>query len=189
MTKRVFILANSYKHHPMRCVAGREVVQDPNGQVRWGGWVRPVSNHDEGALRLDECCYRDGGNPKPLDVADVSLDIPENDQIQPENWFILPGQRWKKVGQCGANEAAQLAEQPTDLWLEHGQMTDRVSPSFLGRMTQRRSLYLIQPDSLHLNIETKTWEGHRKKRVRAIVLYRGQTYDLGLTDPLIEQKY
>lgn len=189
MKKMVFILANSFKHHPMRCIAGREVIQDEKGQVRWGGWIRPVTNHDEGALRLDECWYSDGSNPKPLDVADIHLGAAENDQIQPENWFIDPNHRWEKVGERAVSVAAQVAEQPGDLWLEHGQKTDRVSPDFLGRIARRQSLCLIRPESLHLKIETKTWEGQRKKRVRGILRYRGQMYDLGLTDPLIEHKY
>jgi len=189
MIKRVFILANSYKHHPMRCVAGREVLQDEKGQAHCGGWIRPVTDHDEGALRLDECCYTDGSNAQPLDVADMPLSQPENDPIQPENWFIQSGLHWQKVGNWNVALAAQLVEQPPNLWLEPGQKTDRVSPAFLGRMAQRQSLHLIQPDSFHLKIETKTWEGQRKKRMRGIIRYRGQTYDFGLTDPLIDKKY
>jgi hypothetical protein len=189
MTKRVFILANSYKHHPIRCIAGREVIQNEKGDIRWGGWDRPVTDHNEGALRLDECWYLDGSNPQPLDVADIPLGAPEHDQIQPENWFIQPNQPWTKSGEWDASVAAQLVEQPNNLWLEPGQKTDRVSPDFLGRMARRQSLSLIRPDSVHLQIETKTWEGQRKKRVRGIFRYKGQTYDLGLTDPLIEHKY
>jgi hypothetical protein len=187
MKKRVLILANSLKHHPMRCIAGREVIQNEKGEARWGGWVRPVTDHDEGALRLDECCYSDGNSPKPLDVADIPLGAPENDQIQPENWFVQPNQRWTKTGEWDVSVAAQLAEQTNDLWLEAGQKTDRVSSDFLSRMKPRQSLCLIRPDSLHLQIETKPWD--RNKRVRGNFLYKGQTYDLGVTDPLIEQKY
>ena len=114
MKKRVFILANSIKHHPMRCIAGREVIQNEKGEIQWGGWVRPVTDHDEGALGLDECCYSDGSNPKPLDVADISLGAPENDQIQPENWFIQPNYRWTKANEWRASVAAQLVEEPRD---------------------------------------------------------------------------
>ena len=189
MKKRVFILANSIKHNPMRCIAGREVIQNEKGETQWGVWVRPVTDHNEGALRLDECCYLAGSNPKPLDVADIPLGAPENDQIQPENWFIQPNQQWTKADRWDVSVAAQLAEQPSNLWLETGHKTDRVSPDFLGRIARRQSLSLIRPDSLHLQIETKSWEGKSKKRVRGIFRYKGQTYDLGVTDPLIEQKY
>ncbi|MGD0059846.1 MAG: hypothetical protein ABSD58_10550 [Verrucomicrobiia bacterium] len=189
MKKRVFILANSIKHSPMRCIAGREVIQNEKGETRCGGWIRPVTDHDEGALRLDECCYSNGSSPKPLDVADISLGIPENDRIQPENWFIQSNQRWIKASECDVSAAAPLAEQPGNVWLESGQKTDRVSPDFLSRMEPRQSLYLIRPDSLHLQIETKNWGGKFKKRVRGVFRFNGQTYDLGVTDPLIEQKY
>ncbi len=189
MEKRVFILANSFKHYPMRCIAGREIIHNERGEIQWGGWIRPVSDHDEGALGLDECRYSDGSNPKPLDIADIPLGAPENDQIQPENWFIRPNKRWTKTGEENVNIAKTLAEQPNNLWLEDDQKTDRVSPKSLARMERRQSLYLIRPDSLHLQIETRTWEGRRKKRVRGNFRYKGQTYDLGVTDPLIEQKY
>jgi hypothetical protein len=53
-TKRILVLANSTKHHPMRCVAGREVLGEAGCITQWGGWVRPVSRHDEGALSLGE---------------------------------------------------------------------------------------------------------------------------------------
>jgi hypothetical protein len=48
---------------------------------------------------------------------------------------------------------------------------------------------LIRPESFHLKIETKEWEGQRKKRLRGVLRYHGQTYDMGVTDPLIDKKY
>ena len=33
----ILILANSTKHHPMRCVAGRESLEDGGGNAKWGG--------------------------------------------------------------------------------------------------------------------------------------------------------
>src|ERR1017187_374443 len=90
--KRILVLANSTKHHPRSCVAGREVIDEGGGKTRWGGWIRPVSNHDEGALDFVERRLADTKDPKPLDIIQLSLSAPENNPLQPENWLIELGQ-------------------------------------------------------------------------------------------------
>ncbi|HWN94265.1 MAG TPA: hypothetical protein VNT99_04475 [Methylomirabilota bacterium] len=64
ISKRILVLANSTKHHPMRCVAGRELIEEGGGKSRWGGWIRPVSAHDEGALNSGERCLAGAVDPK-----------------------------------------------------------------------------------------------------------------------------
>src|SRR5436853_162138 len=96
ITKRILILANSTKHHPKSCVAGRELIDEGGGKTRWGDWVRPVSNHDEGALDFAERRLSGANDPKPLDVILLALTARENNPLQPENWLIEPGQAWVK---------------------------------------------------------------------------------------------
>ena len=96
ISKRLLVLANSTKHHPMRCVAGRELLGEVGGIVQWGGWIRPVSSHDEGALNSGERCLAGGIDPKPLDIVRTVLDAPTNDPLQPENWMINKGGIWAK---------------------------------------------------------------------------------------------
>src|ERR1051326_7855244 len=93
--KRILVLANSAKHYPKSCVAGRELI-DEAGKTAWGGWIRPVSNHDEGALDIVERRLPDGKDPNPLDVIQLPLSANENNPLQPENWLIQLGQAWTK---------------------------------------------------------------------------------------------
>ena len=68
--KRILVLANSTKHYPKSCVAGRELIGE-GGKTRWGDWIRPISNHDEGALDLAERRLPGAIDPKPLDVVQL----------------------------------------------------------------------------------------------------------------------
>lgn len=49
MRKRIVVLANSVKHYPGRCIAGREIRSEV-GVTEIGPWVRPVSTIGEGEL-------------------------------------------------------------------------------------------------------------------------------------------
>jgi hypothetical protein len=75
ISKRILVLANSTKHHPMRCVAGRELIAEETGKSPWGSWIRPVSNHDEGALDVSERRLEQAADPKPLDVVHLQKTI------------------------------------------------------------------------------------------------------------------
>ncbi len=187
--KRILVLANSTKHHPMSCVAGREVIQSADGTIKWGAWVRPVTAHDEGALSVSERGLAGKGDPRPLDLVDVPLLGPENNPLQPENWLIAPNQPWTKNGAVSGNELLALKDEPPNLWLDPTQKNDRVSAKYLESLPQLQSLYLIRPASFRFEIRSKTWEGVTKKQQRALFEYRGRHYDLSLTDPIIGKKY
>ena len=117
-TKRILVLANSTKHHPRSCIAGRELIDERGGKTKWGAWIRPVSNHDEGALDFVERRLANGKDPKPLDVIQLPISGPENNPLQPENWVIQPGQAWTKESMCDARVLQSLTEEPESLWLE-----------------------------------------------------------------------
>jgi hypothetical protein len=187
--KRILILANSTKHHPMRCVAGCEFLSEGGGEAKCGGWVRPVSNHDEGALTFGERRLSDVTDPKPLDVVHIPLDAPENNPLQPENWLIDPGQPWNKETSCEAQSLISLVEKPDSLWLDPAQPSDRASAVFLQRLPNLRSLCLIRPETFQFHIRSRVWEGYAKKQQRGQFTYKGRFYDFALTDPLIGRKY
>jgi len=189
ISKRILVLANSTKHHPMRCVAGRELMDEGGGKSRWGGWIRPVSTHDEGALNAGERRLADGADPKPLEVVRVPLDASENSPLQPENWLICKGEVWIKDSVKDAQTSLQVIEEPDSLWLDPTQKNDRVSRGFLQRLPNLQSLYLIRPEAFHFHIRSRVWEGYAKKQQRGLFNYKGRHYDFALTDPLISQKY
>jgi hypothetical protein len=188
-TKRILVLANSTKHHPKSCIAGRELIDEGGGKTRWGTWIRPVSNHDEGALDFVERRLADGKDPKPLDVIQSPFSGPENNPLQPENWMIQPGQAWTKESMCDARVLQSLTEEPESLWLDPAQKSDRASAPVLQRLPNFQSLYLICPDSFHFQIRSRVWDGYAKKQQRGLFSYKGRHYDFALTDPLIGQKY
>ena len=188
-TKRILVLANSTKHHPRSCVAGRELVDEGGGKTRWGGWIRPVSNHDEGALDFVERRLADTKDPKPLDVIQLPRSGPENNPLQPENWAIQTGQVWSKESSCETQTLLPLVEEPESLWLDPSQKSDRASTPVLQRLPSLQSLYLIRPEVFHFQIRSRVWDGYAKKQLRGLFTYKGRHYDFSLTDPLIGQKY
>lgn len=188
-TKRILVLANSTKHHPKSCVAGRELIDEGGGKTRWGGWIRPVSNHDEGALDFVERRLADAKDPKPMDVILVSLSAPENNPLQPENWLIQMGQVWSKESSCDIQALLPLVEEPESLWLDPSQKSDRASANALQRLRNLQSLYLIRPEAFYFQIRSRVWDGYAKKQQRGVFSYKGRQYDFALTDPLIGQKY
>lgn len=169
-TKRILVLANSTKHHPKSYVAGRELLGDGSGEIKWGGWIRPVSNHDEGALDLVERRLTDTKDPKPLDVVQLALYAPENNPLQLENWLIQPDQAWTKESVLESRVLLALVEQPESLWLDPAQKNDRASASVLQRLPNFQSLYLIQPEGFHFQVRSRVWDGYAKKQQRGILL-------------------
>ena len=77
-TKTVVCLANSRKPPAGRCVAGRELT--PAG---WGGWVRAVSARETREVSLLERRYRDGQDPRVLDVVAIPVKGPQPHAYQP----------------------------------------------------------------------------------------------------------
>jgi hypothetical protein len=187
--KRILVLANSTKHHPRSCVAGRELIDEGGGKTRWAGWIRPVSNHDEGALDFGERRLTTGTDPKPLDIVQICFRAHDNNPLQPENWLIEPGLAWAKNASVAVQDLLPLLEEPQDLWLQAGQQNDRVHQSFLRQLPQVRSLYLIKPDQFVFEVRSKTWDNETTKKIRAGFRYRKQYYSLALEDPLIKRKY
>ncbi|MBI2948389.1 MAG: hypothetical protein HYY23_12160 [Verrucomicrobia bacterium] len=188
ITKRILVLANSTKHYPKSCVAGRELI-DEGGKTRFRGWIRPVSNHDEGALDFVERRLATGTDAKPLDIVQLSLHSLQGDQIQPENWLIEPGQAWTQISAISVQDLIPLVEEPQDLWLQPGQRNDRVQKSFLLQRAEPRSLYLIKPEQFWFEVRSKTWENTTKKKIRAGFTYKRQYYSLALEDPVIVRKH
>lgn len=133
MIKSILVLANSTKHHPRSSVAGRELIDEGAGKTRWGCWIRPVSNHDEGVLDFVERRLAGAIDPKPPDVIQMPLSQHENNPLQPENWFIQPGQPGIKESALDALALLPLIEEPENLWLQSGQKIDRVNPAFLQK--------------------------------------------------------
>jgi hypothetical protein len=189
VTKRILVLANSVKHYPNTCVAGREILEREQSGRKYGGWIRPVSNHDEGAVSISERRLVNGTDPTPFDIIHVPCSTAQNNPLQPENWLIQAGQTWSPQSRADPGVLAALLEKPVDLWFEPGQKSDRASEGFLRRLSSIQSLYLIRPENFQIEIRSRVWEGYAKKQRRGVFAYHGKPYDFALTDPPIGRKY
>ena len=177
ISKRILVLANSIHDRGLRCVAGRELIIEETGQMRWGGWIRPVSTHDEGALHVGEQRLADATDPEPLDVVRVPLSAPANHPLQPENWLIQTGQAWTRESYFDTQVLLPLVEEPDSLWMDPVQRNDWASAAVLQRLPNFQSLYLIRPETFHFQVRTKFREGSSEKQVRGLFTYKGRPYD------------
>jgi hypothetical protein len=186
LTKRLVVLANSIRHAPCRCVAGREVLSDAP-PIRFGGWLRPVGEHGDGELYEAEIKLDDKSQPQVLDVIDVHLDRQQESHVQPENWYPARRQTWHKVGHMAHSYLALLQEEPATLWHRRDWRNDRVPAADAAHMDIRQSLYLIRPRHLRLLLWSEAipdTEAHKHRR-RVVFDYHGVEYNLPLTDPRV----
>jgi Dual OB-containing domain len=188
-TKHMLVLANSIKHWPGVCVAGREI-RSGGSQYTVGPWIRPVSSHGEGELFPSECQLSNGRQPRVMDFVEISLANGSNDPHQPENWLIEAGTRWRPVnGQYQRPSLDLLIEEPPSLWLQHDERSDRVSSDHLHRNPPDQSLYLVRVQNLRARFEWNEWDGRYKQRRRALFHYNGIEYECNITDPQFSEKH
>jgi hypothetical protein len=176
---RIVVLANSVKHAPGRCIAGKELTTDGVP----GKWIRPVSKVGEGQLYAHHMRIAGGGSINLFDVFDVPLLHHCADHAQPENWLIDDTVQWKRVGVWPSNKLTQIYDNPTDLWIEPGAKTDRISTHFLPSILPARSICmisLIQPSI--------SPDYFSPQRDRLAFGYGQQRYDLKITDPFFRRQ-
>jgi hypothetical protein len=180
MRKKIVVLANSVKHDPGRCIAGREI-RSEDGVTGIGPWVRPVSTIGEGELYPRHFVLQDGNVPQPFDVIEVYVDAPGADATQPENWLIVDdGHKWNHVDKWNIGSAlGSFVENPPNLWIQPGAKTDRVTKEFLASNPPQQSLYLLDLRNAIITVNG------RKYRIR--FTFNGLSYDLAITDPLISK--
>lgn len=190
VTKRIVVLANSVRHAPCRCVAGREVLSDAP-PVRFGDWVRPISGHGQGELYEQEIKLDDKSQPRVLDVVDVHLQEGAGNHVQPENWLIARRQTWNRIGRMSRSYLSLLEETPPTLWHRRGWDTRRIPAEATSAMRITQSLYLIRPRELRIRLWTEAipeTESERHRR-RAVFHYHGIDYNLSVTDPIVTGRY
>jgi len=190
MKKEIVILAKSIKRGQY-CIAGREIIRK-NSEVLLGDWVRPISNHDEGAVSSSEARLLDGNLPECLDI--VEIDVVENvkDPTQPENWIISTG-TWEKRGAVTKkNQFCNVCtEEPCVLWESSSGKNDRITTDDFLLNNHDFSICMIKPEKFVVQIYTEynQFQGYDQKKRRGKILYHGTEYDLAITDPDIDKKY
>jgi len=180
-TKRILVLANSYKRHA-RCVAGMEVGAEMLGPA---AWLRPVSGESHGELEPRHMWMNVVGPLVPLEIVDVPLIRHAGDELHPEDWVVDTTRKWGRIGKLSARRLEPLEEHPRHLWLESTEHTERVTGDFLAKQVSLHSLFLIrvQEFRVELSHELSTHTNQGKQKTRARFRYRGQEYLMSLTDP------
>ena len=188
-SKKLLILANSIKHYPCVCIAGREITS-VKSEYEIGPWIRPVSTHGEGELSQSEITMTDGQTPEVMEFVDIPLRKCAADPLQPENWIIVDTPKWKNIsGHYAAPTLEECVDNPDGLWLKSGERPDRISNAYLTKHPPTSSICLIKVTRVRIRFEWSSWEGQSKKRYRAIFKYKGVEYDLSITDPVFTDKY
>lgn len=183
-TKTILCLANSRKPPNGRCVAGRELLG-----ATFGGWIRPVSSRPTQEVSEEERRYDDGRDPQVLHVITVPLAqaVPRHHQV--ENQQIDDGYYWVHQRTANWAEVQRAVEHPITLWLNgystFNGMNDQVPEA--EAITQPSSLVLVRPANLHLCVVTEGAAfGNPRRRVRARFDLNRASYNLVVTDPVIE---
>jgi hypothetical protein len=186
VVKRLVCLANSRKLSG-RCIAGKEI-----SGSRVAGWVRPVSAREHEEVSEYERQYKDGSDPRVMDIMDVPLLDPRPKNYQQENWLLDPERYWAKVDRARWKQLEQLADPVTPLWINghgtyHGR-NDRIPLADADAL--RSSLRLVRVESLTLSVFAPGEAfGNPKRRVQGRFQHDRIEYRLWVTDPGYERTY
>ena len=185
-TKRIVCLANSRKLYG-RCVAGVELT----GSSALG-WIRPVSAREHQEVSEYERQYRDGSDPRLLDIIDVPLLEHRPKDYQQENWLLDPEYYWDKAGVFEWEDLDTLAEAEATLWRNeyrtYNGINDQIPIDQAAEETS--SLKLVHVDGLRLRVFAPGAAfGNSKRRVQARFQFADNDYALWVTDPHIERTY
>ncbi|MGW6531155.1 dual OB domain-containing protein [Streptomyces venezuelae] len=181
-TKELVCLANSRKHNG-RCIAGIDIQSNL--------WVRPVSSRPGHEVSEAERRYRNGAEPRILDVVSVRLLRPKRFGFQTENWILDPGSQWEKRGRVGWDDLRRLEQRPKHLWVNSEDSTrkglnDRVAVE--QEFALLNSLKLIRVKAVTVEVD-RPYDANRELEVRAKFRHAGATYILKVTDAVYEERF
>jgi hypothetical protein len=186
-TRTIVCLANSIKHYPSRCIAGKEW-----GTEGAGGWLRPVDDYriDEGAIKQASSLLQDGMQPQILDILQIQFANPVPHGCQKENHLILAAP-WQKKGKLRWTQLDDMVEIHHDLWgsgnSSRSGINDRLSQQEAA--CQQDSLRLVRPGNLRVVVSTTGAAFNNPKKGMRAKFNIGRTpYNLKITDPRYTEK-
>lgn len=185
--KRIVCLANSRKLTG-RCIAGREWTKEQGA----GSWVRPVSARENQEVSEYERQYKDGSDPRVLDIINIPVLEPQPKDYQTENWLLNPDYYWEKTGAFSRRDLPILVDPIAPLWIDgpstyHGR-NDRILLESAASVAD--SLRLIPVDPLTLAVFNPGEAfGNPKRRVQGQFSHANTRYKLWVSDPEYERAY
>lgn len=161
-------LANS-RREGGRCVAGIDLGTDK--------WVR-LAKSDGSPFSAFEISYKNDESPRPLDKIKIRVIKPQVSYFHPENWIVDKRFRWEKIGQDSLKALSQYTDKSTLPFFKDP--CNCCSAKDLQNTPLLRSLMLIHKKPV---IFRKTWSEWKKQpQIRARFTYKGNDYDLVVTD-------
>ena len=185
--KRIVCLANSRKLSG-RCIAGKELpANNPTGQ-----WIRPVSSRESEEVSEYERQYRDGSDPRVLDILDVPVLRANPKGFQRENWLLDPERYWERVSRVAGNDLERFTDPVAPLWINgdstYNGRNDRIQVEIADGLDN--SLRLVRVNRLELVVSQPGLDfGNYRRRVQGRFQYNGADYWLRVTDPSYERQY
>jgi len=184
--KTVVILANSVKKKPGRCIAGREVF-GTGTSVSFGPWIRPVSPDGEasqGELMPQQHCLTSGKEDiEVLSIYEIPLARQRSDHGQPENWDVVTGRPWKRVGSLNRPNLQALIEELPHLWDVGAPGERKVHVDAPLDVRGNTSLALIRPSGFKVWVQREQRHWHTSKTtMRGVFEYQGRDYEFDITD-------
>jgi len=173
----ILCLANS-KKHGQRCLAGV--------RLDTGGWIRPVSTEEGGALFEDQYTTKCGKTAQPLDSVRIHFEEYSPKYHQPENWLISKEESWELLD--SELNKPQLLALNTALQRKgkifSTERNSRPKIELKGALSTH-SLTLIRPRNTQFYIETVD-SGNNQPRTEFD--FEGYHYDFPITDPRWRQR-
>jgi putative nucleic acid modification protein with dual OB domain len=183
--KTIVCLANSRKMSG-RCLAGKEV--DKN--QAFTNWIRPVSDRDSQEISEEERRFKNGTDPKLLDIIQIEMRAPQPHGHQSENHLIDSTQDWVRLGNVDWKGIQKAIDHADTLWVNgshsYNGLNDRVPDGQAANI--KGSLLLIKPENLTLSVAVEGGQ-FRKRKVRGQFEYKRERYIVAVTDPAIERKF
>lgn len=185
--KRIVCLANSRKLSG-RCIAGKEL--PTNGPP--GRWIRPVSSRESEEVSEYERQYRDGSDPRVLDILDVPVLRANPKGFQRENWLLDPERYWERVSRVASDDLERFTDPVAPLWINdissYNGRNDRIQVEIANGLDN--SLRLVRVNRLELVVSQPGLDfGNYRRRVQGRFQYNGADYWLRVTDPIYERQY
>ncbi|MBD2249463.1 hypothetical protein [Nostoc sp. FACHB-888] len=175
----VICLAKSIKNGG-RCIAGIK--------TDGSGWLRPVSDTEDGTLREKDYILNGGHEPQIFDIIRIHCSKPFPRCHQPENWVIEPNNSWKLLGTPSLTQIQGLLSPEV---LKHssspelfGSSGGHIYYNDLKQSVAHSSLALIYPRKLSWQITSY----ENKKKFKAHFLLNKTFYSLPITDPIWKSK-
>ncbi|WP_427159667.1 dual OB domain-containing protein [Aliinostoc sp. HNIBRCY26] len=172
----IVCLAKSIKYGGI-CIAGIK--------TDGSGWLRPVSNRQDGTLYPEHYTLEDGREPELFDIIRIPCLRAYPKCHQPENWLIDTSKDWEILENLTLDHARSLLN-PEIQRHSHspellGSLDKEICYENLERSSAQSSLALIKPESILWQVKINLYN---EKKFRCLFFLCGTSYDLPITDPI-----